>query len=46
MGFTFQEQQLVLPNPDHFKSTVFEKGESFSLGKNRLCGNRLHMDSI
>jgi hypothetical protein len=32
MGSTFQEQQWVLPNRDHFQSTVFEKGESLSLG--------------
>ena len=32
MGFTFQEQQLVIPNRDHFQSTILEQGESLSLG--------------
>jgi hypothetical protein len=32
MGFAFQERQLVLPNRDNSQSTIFEKGESLSLG--------------
>ena len=31
-GFTFQEQQWVLPNHDHFQSTGFEIGVSLGLG--------------
>ena len=32
MGFTFWIQQSMVPNRDRYQSTVFEKGESLSLG--------------
>jgi hypothetical protein len=37
MGFTFSIQQSVLPSRYHYQTTLFEKGESLSLGSTQLC---------